>query len=133
MYNEVITYYAKNPPNKKTLEVYDIKHYEDNSICWDDLEVYLSITDNIITQYGFTGDTAIITTACASIFGESIIGMSVSEVLSKDYDYIESLVEMPISPRRKQASVLWLLTTRNAIHQYIWDGIIDQFEDIIPQ
>ena len=128
----MISYYAKNPPNKKILEVYDITHYEDNSICWDDLEVYLRITDNIITEYGFTWDTAIITTACASIFWESIIGMPVAEVLTKDYNYIESLVEMPISPRRKPASVLGLLTTRNAIHQYLNDGIWDQFEDIIP-
>ena len=133
MYNEIITYYAKSPPNKKPLEDFDIKHYEDNSICWDDLEVYLSIADNQITGYGFTGDTAIITTACASIFWESIVGMSLEDVLQKDSDYIEELIEMPVSPRRKQASVLWLLTTRNAIHQYLKDGKKDEFEDVITE
>ncbi len=131
MYNEIITYYAKNPPNKKILDDYDIKHYEDNSICWDDLEVSLKIVDDKIEAFGFTGDTAIITTACASIFGESIIWMKVSEVWEKDSAYIESLIEMPVSPRRRQASVLWLLTTRNAIHLYLEDGKIDQFEDVI--
>jgi hypothetical protein len=38
---------------------------------------------------------------------------------------------MEVSPRRKQASVLWLLTTRNAIHQYLDDGKKDEFDDII--
>ena len=131
MYNETIAYYAKNAPNKKELTEYDVKHYEDNAICWDDLEVFLKIKDNTVDVFGFTGDTAIITTACASIFGESIIGMDISEVLTKDYDYIEELVEMPISPRRKQASVLGLLTTRNAIHDYLSDGKIDSFDDVI--
>ncbi|MCH2188271.1 iron-sulfur cluster assembly scaffold protein [Candidatus Gracilibacteria bacterium] len=133
MYNEVITYYAKQAPNKQALEDYDIKHYEDNSICGDDLEVYLKISDGKITHFGFTGDTAIITTACASIFGESIIDMDLEEILTKDSLYIESLIEMPVSPRRKQASVLGLVTTRNAIHRYLNDGKKDEFEDVIVE
>jgi NifU-like protein involved in Fe-S cluster formation len=131
MYNETITFYSKTPPNKVALEDYTIKHYEDNNICWDDLEVFLKIEDNIIKGFGFTWDTAIITTACASILGESIIWIDVSEVLKMDYKTIEGLIEMEVSPRRKQASVLWLLTTRNAIHKYLDDGLKDEFDDII--
>lgn len=131
MYNETITFYSKTPPNKVALEDYTVKHFEDNNICWDDLEVFLKIEDNIIKAFGFTGDTAIITTACASILGESILGVNVSEVLKMDYKTIEELIEMEVSPRRKQASVLGLLTTRNAIHKYLEDGIQDEFDDII--
>ncbi|MGB2110597.1 MAG: iron-sulfur cluster assembly scaffold protein [Patescibacteria group bacterium] len=72
-----------------------------------------------------------ITTACASILGESIIGQNVSEVLKMDYKSIEELIEMEVSPRRRQASVLGLLTTRNAIHTYLKDGQKDEFDDII--
>ena len=130
MYNEIITFYSKNPPNKWELDNYTIKFFEDNSICWDDLEVYIKIEDNKIKDYSFTWDTAIITTACASIFWESIIGLSLEDVLKFDYDYIEELVGMPISPRRKNASVLWLLTTRNAIHEYLKDWLKDTFDDL---
>jgi len=131
MYNETITFYSKTPPNKQALEDFTVKYYEDNNICWDDLEVYLKIEDNIIKAFGFTWETAIITTACASVLWESIIGQNVSEILKMDYKSIEELIEMEVSPRRRQASVLWLLTTRNAIHTYLDDGIKDEFDDII--
>lgn len=131
MYNETITFYSKNPPNKWVLENFDIKHFEDNSICWDDLEVYLKIDDNKVSDFSFSWETAIITTACASIFWESIIGMDINEVVEKKYDYIEELVWIPISPRRKQASVLGLLTTINAIYKYLWSDKTLDFDDLI--
>ena len=108
-----------------------ITFYENNSICWDDLEVYLKIENNKITDFSFSWETAIITTACASIFWESIIWMDLQEILEKKYDYIEELIWMPVSPRRKQASVLWLLTTINAIHNYLWDWKTIDFDDLI--
>ncbi len=131
MYNETITFYSKTPPNKWVLKDFSIKHFEDNSVCWDDLEVYLKITDNKIEDFSFEWETAIITTACASIFWESIVWMNISEVLKIKYDYMEELVWMPISPRRKQASVLWMLTTINAIHNYLDDWIVNDFDDLI--
>jgi len=132
MYNDLITFYSKTPPNKWVLDDYTIKHYEDNSVCWDDLEVYLKIEDWKITNFTFDGDTAIITTACASILWENIIWMPVEEVLEKDYDYIESLIWMPVSTRRKNAAVLWLLTTINAIYEYLGQDKRLDFDDLIP-
>ena len=83
MYNETITFYSKSPPNKWVLENFDINHFEDNSICWDDLEVYLKIDDDKVSDFSFSWETAIITTACASIFWESIIGMDINEIVEK--------------------------------------------------
>jgi len=131
MYNETIVYYSKNPVNKGELDNYDIEYFEENEICWDDLKVYVKIDDNKISDWSFTWETAIITTACSSIFGESIIWMTLEEVLEKKYDYIIELIESEVSSRRKNASVLWLLTTRNAIHKYLDDWIVDTFDDVI--
>mgnify|MGYP001943003446 FL=1 len=131
MYNETITFYSKTPPNKQPLKQFNVKHYEDNNICWDDLEVYLQIENSHIVDFWFTWDTSIITTACASIFGESIIDLPIHEILLMDYKTIEELIGMEVSSRRKQASVLGLLTTRNAIHNYLQDDILDTFDDII--
>lgn len=131
MYNETIIYYSKNSPNKGELENADIEFWEENRTCWDDLKIYIKLKGNIIADWSFKGDTAIITTACASVFGESIIWMTLEEVLTKDYEYITELIESEVSERRRNASVLWLLTTRNWIHKYLNDGILDTFEDII--
>ncbi|MDP2090249.1 MAG: iron-sulfur cluster assembly scaffold protein [Candidatus Gracilibacteria bacterium] len=131
MYNETITYYSKNPFNKFEMENPTISHFESNDLCGDDLTIYLKISNNIIENWSFTGDTAIITTACTGVFGESIIGMNVSEILKYDYNYIVELIENEVSDRRKKASVLGLLTTRNAIHKYLKDGKVDDFDDVI--
>ncbi|MFC1798064.1 hypothetical protein ACFLY2_02865 [Patescibacteria group bacterium] len=47
--------------------------------------------------------------------------MDLEDVLETDYDYIIELIEDEVSDRRKKASVLALLTTRNAIHKYLDD------------
>lgn len=131
MYNETITYYSKTPPNKGVLEHADVSFWEENRTCWDDLKVYVEIENETIKKWSFEGDTAIITTACASVFGESIIWLKISEIFNFGYSYIEELVGMPISDRRKMASVLWLLTTRNALHKYVGDEKKDTFDDIL--
>ena len=131
MYNETITFYSKTPPNKWVLDTYDISFWEENRTCGDDLKVYIKLENGVIQDWSFEWDTAIITTACASIFGESILEMRAEEVFGLGYSYIEELIWMPVSERRKNASVLWLLTTRNALHQYLQDGQHDSFDDII--
>ena len=131
MYNETITYYSKTPPNKGVLPEYDISFWEENRTCGDDLKVYIKLKDGVIEKWSFEGDTAIITTACASIFGESILGMKAEDIFGLGYSYIEELIGMPVSDRRKNASVLGLLTTRNALHEYLKDAKHDTFDDVL--
>ena len=130
MYNETIVYYSKTPVNKGELDEFDVEYFEENEVCGDDLKVFIKIDDNKITDWSFTWETAIITTACASIFGEAIVWMILEEVLEKWYDFIVELIESEVSSRRKNASLLGLLTTRNAIHKYLWDWKIEDFEDL---
>jgi NifU-like protein involved in Fe-S cluster formation len=91
----------------------------------------LKIEDSKIKDFAFDWDTSIISTACASIFWESIIWMDVDEVLKKKYSYIEELIWMSISPRRKNASVLWMIVTLNAIHDCLDDWITLDFDDLM--
>ncbi len=131
MHNEIITFYSRTPPNKGILPHYDVSFWEENRTCGDDLKVYIKIKNNTIQNWSFQWDTAIITTACASIFGESIIGMQIEEVFHYGYSYIEELIQMPVSERRKKASILGLLTTRNALHHYLQDGKKDVFDSVL--
>lgn len=131
MYNETITYYSKNPFNKFEMEDATVDYFEENELCWDELKVFLKIENNTIENWSFTGDTAIITTACWGVYGESIIWLWLEEVLTLDYNYIVELIEDEVSDRRKKASVLALVSTRNAIHKYLDDWIVDDFDDVI--
>lgn len=133
MYNETITFYSKNSPNRWTLSDFTISRTQENLACGDDIEVFLKIENNKITDFAFDWDTSIISTACASIFWEAIVWMDLQEILNKKYSFIETLVWMPITPRRKNASVLGLLVTINAIHEYLNDGITLDFDDVIDK
>ncbi|MDD2487323.1 MAG: iron-sulfur cluster assembly scaffold protein [Candidatus Gracilibacteria bacterium] len=130
LYSEIITSYSKNPPNRFEMEDFSVRYNEESRLCGDTIEIFLKIENGIIKDYSFIGNTSIITTACASIFGESIIDLDISEVLDFDLNHIKSLVG-EISPRRKYAATLGLLATHNAIHSYLKDGIIEDFTDVI--
>lgn len=133
IYSETFLEYAKNPPNKGILEGATIRHFEENRSCGDALEVFLKLDNaGIIVDFSFDGNTAIVTTACTSIFGESIVGMNISEILTMDYKNIREAIGFDVSSRRKQASVLGLLAVRNAIHKYCLDGVVDDFSDVLP-
>ena len=131
MYWENITYYFKNPFNKFEMEDFDVEHYEDNDTCWDSLTIYLKIEGDKIKNWSFTGDTAIITTALASILGEISIWERLETILTWDYNFMEKQLWDKVSDRRKKAAVLALLTTRNAIHKHLEDWIEDDFDDLI--
>ncbi len=122
--------YAKNPPNKGIIENATVSHFEENRTCGDALEVYLLIEDGRIKDFSFEGKTSIVTTACASMFGEAILSETADRILSMN---ISDMVEIagPVSPRRKAASVLGLLATRNALHKWKGDGVTDDFSDVL--
>ncbi|MDD2916914.1 MAG: iron-sulfur cluster assembly scaffold protein [Candidatus Gracilibacteria bacterium] len=132
IYTETFLEYAKNPPNKGILESATIRHFEENRSCGDALEVFLRIDEmGVIQDFSFDGLTAIVTTACVSIFGEAIIGMNIQDVLDMTEMTVREMIGFEVSPRRRQASVLGLLATRNAIHEYLKDTITDDFSDVL--
>lgn len=114
------------------MDDYTIKYAEENRSCADTIEVYLKIEDDKIVAWSFDWITSIITTATASIFWESIVWMSLPEVLEKDYTYVVELIWEEVSPRRQRAAVFWVLATRNAIHKYYWHDKLDELLDLIP-
>lgn len=107
-----------------------ISRHEGNSLCGDDLTVYLNIKDNTIADRSYDGMPSMITQAAASFFSELVIGKTVDEVLQmneqtmRDNDFI-------VSPRRRRASIIAILATRNAIHQFKKDTVEEGFDDLL--
>jgi NifU-like protein involved in Fe-S cluster formation len=130
-YSETFLEYAKNPPNKGKMEGATVSHFEENRSCGDALEAFLKIADGKIADFSFEGKTSIVTTACAAMFGESVIGMEAETPLSMNYEDVRAIIGSDVSPRRKAASVLGLLATRNALHKWKGDGITDDFSDVL--
>ena len=101
-----------------------------NIICDDSITIFLKIQDNIIVDYSYTWEPSKITKAAAEFFWEYIIGMKSEEVLNLNADWIrwEGFV---VSHRRIRSTISAILATRNALHEYLNDGIIDEYEDLI--
>ncbi len=123
--------YAKNPPNKGTLPNPTFSYHENNRSCGDSMMVHIVVGDGRVTEYAFEGDTAIVTTAAAAIFGEAIIGVTLDEILGYTYESVREMIGGDISPKRQMAACLALLATRNGIHEYRKDGKRDDFSDVI--
>lgn len=129
-FSGLVQAYYQNPINNRTMSDATIFRHEGNSLCGDDLNVYLKILDNIVIDRSYDGMPSMITQAAASFFSEFVIGKTLNEVLHmnektmKDNDFI-------VSERRRRASVIAILATRNAIHQFLKDGKEESFEDIL--
>ncbi len=129
-FSTLVQTYYQNPINNRKIADCTISRHEGNSVCGDDLMVYLKIEDNKIVDRSYEGMPSMITQAAASFFSELVIGRSLDEVLQmnettmKENDFI-------VSPRRRRASVTAILATRNAIHDYLKDGREDDFDDLL--
>ena len=122
--------YSKNPINNFKMKDATIHQHEGNFICGDDIVVYLKIEDKKIKEYSFDGNCSAITTAGASYLSELIVGKDITDILTWNYQtMLDNWFE--VSPRRKRAAVIAILATRNAIHIYLKDGKVDNFDDLI--
>lgn len=56
--------------------------------------------------------------------------MKNEKILTLDADWVRG-EGFEVSYRRIRSSISALLATRNAIHDYMGDGVIDEYEDLI--
>ncbi|HRU50373.1 MAG TPA: iron-sulfur cluster assembly scaffold protein [Candidatus Absconditabacterales bacterium] len=128
--NMIINEYSKNPLNNFEMEDFTVQYHEGNFICGDDITVFLKIEDEKIKLFSYTGNLSIVSLASASFISEFIIDSDIHEVLKRNYDFISDK-GLEVSNRRKRAVVLPILAVRNAIHNYLGDGITDDFDDLL--
>jgi NifU-like protein involved in Fe-S cluster formation len=128
--NIILQEYSKNPVNNFEIDKYTVKHHEWNFICWDDITVFLLIEEWNITNYSYTGNLSTVSIAVAGFLSEFIMESKIKDILSRDYNFINEKW-IVVSNKRKRASILPILAIRNAIHKYMDDWIVDDFDDII--
>lgn len=132
-FSDLILAYSKNPSNRGDLADATIEHLEESRVCADVLKVSLKISgEGVVEDWVFDGKTSLVTTACAAIFGESIIGKTVAEILPLQYGYVRDLLGSDLTRKRHHAATLPVLATRNALHKWMKDGKVDDFSDVLP-
>ncbi|HRX64202.1 MAG TPA: iron-sulfur cluster assembly scaffold protein [Candidatus Absconditabacterales bacterium] len=130
--NEIIKEYSKNPVSNFEMKDFTVKYHEGNFICGDDITVFLKINKNKIDDYSYVGNTSTVSLASAGFLSEFLIGKKIDEVLKWDYGF---LVDngLEVSNKRKRAAILPILAVRNAIHEYLDDKKVDDFDDLIEE
>lgn len=82
LYKEMILEHYKRPRNSGVLDPYTVKEEGINPSCGDELELYLSIEGDTVTDVKFTGEGCAISQASTSMMTEAIKGKTVAEVLA---------------------------------------------------
>jgi nitrogen fixation NifU-like protein len=79
LYEQLILDHNKSPRNRRRLEPADRAARGYNPLCGDRVTVYLTISDDTVTDIAFEGGGCAISTAAASMMTQAIKGKSVSE------------------------------------------------------
>ncbi|MCK5688611.1 SUF system NifU family Fe-S cluster assembly protein, partial [Myxococcota bacterium] len=79
LYQEVILDHNKHPKNFRAIE--NPTHHADghNPLCGDTVTVYLTITDEVITDISFVGQGCAISKASASMMTQAVKGKGLAE------------------------------------------------------
>lgn len=126
----LIQEYYKSNQFQREIENFTVMKKIGNTVCGDTIQVFLKIEHDTITDYSYSGEPSQITKAAAEFFGEYVIGMNITDILMLDADWIRN-EGFEVSHRRIRSSISAILATRNAIHEYLDDGCIDEYEDLI--
>jgi nitrogen fixation NifU-like protein len=126
IFREIILDYYRNPRNYGIIENPDIFRHDSNPLCGDDLEMYINIKDNKVTDVKFIGKGCAISQASASMLTELIMGKDFEYVkkLSKQ-DILESLGLPELGPARIKCALLSLKVLKYGTYLYLADKLKD--------
>lgn len=79
LYKEVILDHYQSPRNKGRLESPDVATRGHNPLCGDEIEIGLSIQDDLVREIAFGGRGCSISQASASMMTESVKGHTLAE------------------------------------------------------
>ncbi len=107
MYRELILDHARNQRNWGLLSPNDFDHEESNPLCGDRLRLTLRLDeDGVISQVGWDGEGCAICQASASMFGEELLGMTLSEARQIDKQQLLDNIGLTLSINRVKCALL---------------------------
>ena len=94
-------------------------------MCGDHLHLTLRIDPTgLITEIGWEGDGCAISQASASLLGERLIGMNMTDALALTRDDILGMIGLPLMPTRQKCALLSLKTlVLGASDRTAWEKI----------
>lgn len=118
IYREQIMDHFKNPRNFGKLDSCTFKFSDQNPFCGDELEMFVKIDNQKISDIKFCGKGCSISQAAASMLTEFVIGKTLDEVEKMSREDIIQMLGIPIGVVRVKCAVLSLVALKNGIAKY---------------
>ena len=115
LYKEKIKAHYLNPQNSGALSKFTHRAKVSNLSCGDEVEIYLNVVDDIITDaHHVTGGCAI-AVATASILTSYLLNKSLAEINSLNLEKIQELIGMELAPARQRCATISLEALKDAV------------------
>lgn len=98
----------KHPHNSGVLVDFTHELVKENLSCGDKLKIYLKVVDDVIEYVSFEGSGCAISMASASMLTDKLRGMTLSNILKLDENYIYELLKVPVHAGRVKCAMLSL-------------------------
>ena len=115
LYKEKIIDHYKHPRNFGEMQKFDYRAQVANSVCGDEVTVYLKTKGTTVTEVSFKGSGCAISIAGMSMLSEKLVGMKTSDIGELTHAYVLDLLGMEAKSPRIKCAVLGLDATHRAI------------------
>ena len=115
LYREEILEHYKDPQNFGRLTKFSSSAKLTNPFCGDDVEIFILIEKNKLTNISFTGIGCAISIASTSILTEYVKGKIVKELTSYTESDMLELLNIEVSQTRKKCALLGYSTLMDCL------------------
>ena len=95
LYQEVILDHNKNPRNFREIENADKRAQGHNPLCGDELNLYLTMELDRVTDVAFKGSGCAISKASASLMTDAVKGHTVDEAMTL-FSHVHTMLTLPL-------------------------------------
>lgn len=120
MYRENILDHNANPRNFGRNEVATFSHRELNTSCGDEIEMFVTISDEgLATDVRFDGIGCAISKAATSMLTEKIIGMHKDRIRALTNEDVVRMLGIPLNSSRLKCALIGLNTLRVGMERHL--------------
>lgn len=127
MYQEEILDHYRNPRNYGTLEQPDIRVFDTNPLCGDEIGMHLAIAGETIADIRFSGKGCAISQASASMLTEMVKGKKCIQVKELSKEDVLGALGIPISAARLKCALLGYKVLKTGVYQHLGAQATDEF------